>query len=99
MGILKQYSNGKFYVAESYEHEYESYIKVGDSMMWVKTWDDQKRYKRARYKLLGSNSTGNGNITEQRKRYEAKYKDYELSWGGRYSGYECLLRIDPHLFD
>jgi hypothetical protein len=35
----------------------------------------------------------------QRKRYNEKYANYELSWGGRYSNYECLLRIDPFLFD
>ena len=35
----------------------------------------------------------------QRKRYDEKYTNYELSWGGRYSNYECLLRIDPFLFD
>jgi hypothetical protein len=35
----------------------------------------------------------------QQKRYNEKYANYELSWGGRYSKYECLLRIDPFLFD
>jgi len=35
----------------------------------------------------------------QRKRYDEKYSKYEISWGGRYSNYECLLRIDPFLFE
>ena len=35
----------------------------------------------------------------QYKRYYEKYAEYEKSWGGRYSKYECLLRIDPNLFE
>lgn len=35
----------------------------------------------------------------QKKRYDEKYAAYEISWGGRYSNYECLLRIDPLLFE
>ena len=42
---------------------------------------------------------GRGNVREQKKRYKEKYVNYELSWGGIYSNYECLLRIDPFLFD
>lgn len=34
----------------------------------------------------------------QARRYHEKYAAYERSWGGRYSKYECLLRIDPFLF-
>jgi hypothetical protein len=34
----------------------------------------------------------------QKKRYNEKYYEYEKSWGGRYSDYQCLLRIDPNLF-
>jgi len=42
---------------------------------------------------------GRGDVREQQKRYKEKYAEYEISWGGRYSKYECLLRIDPNLFD
>lgn len=42
---------------------------------------------------------GKGDVREQKKRYTEKYANYELSWGGRYSNYECLLRIDPFLFE
>ena len=41
---------------------------------------------------------GCGDVRSQKKRYEEKYAEYEKSWGGRYSNYECLLRIDPNLF-
>ena len=37
-------------------------------------------------------------LARQKKRYNEKYAEYEKSWGGRFGNYECLLRIDPNIF-
>ena len=82
-------------------NKYKTLMKVEgcDRMVWVKTWEDCKRESRDKRKEKGQDKIGSGNITSQNQRYDEKYAEYEKSWGGRYSKYECLLRIDPNLFD
>tara|TARA_R100000808_G_C2154667_1_gene165822 strand:+ start:793 stop:1080 length:288 start_codon:yes stop_codon:yes gene_type:complete len=82
-------------------NKYRTLMKVegcGDKLIWVRTYEDTKRMIRDQRKELGQDKIGMGNITEQKKRYNEKYAEYEKSWGGRYSYYECLLRIDVDLF-
>lgn len=65
----------------------------------------EKRLKREKERANDPNPyrhkecyTGRGDVRAQNKRHHKKYYQYEKSWGGRYSNYECLLRIDPNLF-
>ena len=90
--------NGKKYLIDprrSTDPEFIERIKMSVSMMEGRLkYNNETDEDRAKSRK----ETRRKAHARQKKRYNEKYAEYEKSWGGRFGNYECLLRIDPNLF-